>query len=201
MPAVVLNAAERSERKVSAAGAPAPLRPSRTAITRVIMVPRHVDGHGRAPARSFRAAHAPATPATMATTEVLPDLRLPRWLMPSLAATTSVVLASHAFLVVSLAHAGVTWRDGDAAYGVDAGDISGLPPGLAHAVAAALLLAALFGLPPVLPATGVAALSVGRSAETRTAPLASAVVVLIAAAALLALQVTWGDELWVWMLD
>lgn len=37
--------------------------------------------------------------------------------------------------------------------------------------------------------------------ETRTAPQVSAVVVLILAAALVALQVTWGDELWVRMLD
>lgn len=165
------------------------------------MAPRHAGGHGRAPVRPLLAVPGPATLATVATTEVLPDLRLPRWLMPSLAAMTSLVLVSHVFFVVSLARAGVTWRDGDAAYGVDAGDVSGLPPGLAHAVAAGLLLAALLGPLLVLAATGVAALSVGRSVETRTAPQVSAVVVLVAAAALLALQVTWGDELWVWMLD
>ncbi|WP_146211299.1 hypothetical protein [Quadrisphaera granulorum] len=61
----------------------------------------------------------------MTTTDVLPDLRLPRWLMPSLAAASSLVLASHVFYVTSLARAGVRAGDGDAAYGVDAGDVPG----------------------------------------------------------------------------
>ncbi|PWJ45609.1 hypothetical protein SAMN06264364_1548, partial [Quadrisphaera granulorum] len=81
------------------------------------------------------------------------------------------------------------------------GDVPGLPPGLAHLVETLLLYLAFLGPLLVLAATGVAAPSVGRSVETRTAPQASAVVVLVTAAALLVLQLTWGDELWVWLID
>jgi len=117
-------------------------------------------------------------------------------------AVTLVVLGSHIFFVVGLVDSGVTWRDGPRAYGVAGGDLpADLPEWIARLSGLVMVLAVLLGPLLVLVGLGAAVDSVWTSwrQRCRVDVLAASTVVL--ALALLVLLVTWGDELWVWMLD
>ncbi|RIJ50971.1 hypothetical protein DZG00_10690 [Clavibacter lycopersici] len=130
-----------------------------------------------------------------------PSTGAPRWLGPALFAVAVVVLGGNVFHVLGLTASGITWTDGEAAYGVQGGDASAfLPPVLAHLVGGATVLAVLFGPLVMAPITVIAAWLLWSSWRRRAWDLSASGTVLVAAA-LVVLLAYWGDELWVWILD
>jgi hypothetical protein len=125
----------------------------------------------------------------------------PRWLSSALFAAAVLVLGGDVFHVIGLAASGVTWTDGEAAYGARGGDASAfLPPGLSHLVGGATVLAVLFGPLVAAPMAVIAAWLLWDSWRRRAWDVAASGTVLVAAA-LVVLLAYWGDELWVWILD
>ena len=113
-----------------------------------------------------------------------------------------LVLGSTVYYVFGLADSGITWTDGQAAYGVPgAGDPSSLPPGLSNVVGMVLLLAFFFGPLLMVPIVFGAAWQLRSSWQRRSSVDIPAVATLIVSSALVVLLVYWGDELWVWALD
>ncbi|WP_299038951.1 hypothetical protein [uncultured Pseudokineococcus sp.] len=127
---------------------------------------------------------------------------MPTWVSVGALVVTLVVLGSHAFFVLGLMDAGVTWTDGEGAYGVAGRDLpDALPQGVAHVLMVVMVLAVPFGPFAVLASAAAALASLRASRGARDAVDALAVSTVVLALMLLVLLITWGDELWIWILD
>jgi len=115
---------------------------------------------------------------------------------------TLVVLGSHVHFIVDLLRSGVTSTSGAEAYGAPYVDLRGvLPPGVGHLVMIVLLLGVLLGPVVVLVAVAGAVSSLWTSWRERRSLDVPALGTVAAAVALCLLLGSWGDELWVWILD
>lgn len=128
---------------------------------------------------------------------------LPGGVSAAVLVVSAVTLASGAFYASELASVGVTWRgDADEAYGHDVGDLpAALPAWVAFPVGLVMLLSTVFMALLTLvclPAAGLVAWTELRARRRLRVVTAAA---LALGVALLALLLTWGGELSVWVLD